>query len=127
MLAQLQADPLTRAAFLVADVAAAAGGDGGGGNATTWRPPRVGELCCARPALAATLRGITVGGTQWLFGNASRLQTLAEEIQARGGVITADDLRNAQPAVRCARKSAFRGAAPLDVYVSLSRRVSRAF
>eukprot|EP00983_Pelagomonas_calceolata_P000693 25417-Pelagomonas_calceolata.AAC.1 len=43
----------------------------------------------------------TVGqhGVQWLYGSAERLATLAQEIQAAGGIVTEADLVFAQPLV----------------------------
>lgn len=64
-----------------------------------WRPPAVNESCCARPQLAATLLRIADGGPDAVYtGQAG--QTLAGEIQAAGGIVTAQDLLLAQPVVK---------------------------
>ncbi|DBB05404.1 TPA: hypothetical protein ACH3X3_010619 [Trebouxia sp. C0006] len=64
-----------------------------------WRPPAVNESCCARPQLAATLQRIAQDGPDAVYtGQAG--QTLAGEIQAAGGIVTAQDLLSAQPVVK---------------------------
>lgn len=60
-----------------------------------WRAPRVGELCCRRPQLAATLERIAREGVDWVYAQPTA-EVLAAEIQAAGGIITADDLVNAK-------------------------------
>eukprot|EP00200_Dunaliella_tertiolecta_P007618 CAMPEP_0202380146 /NCGR_PEP_ID=MMETSP1127-20130417/27342_1 /ASSEMBLY_ACC=CAM_ASM_000462 /TAXON_ID=3047 /ORGANISM="Dunaliella tertiolecta, Strain CCMP1320" /LENGTH=429 /DNA_ID=CAMNT_0048978797 /DNA_START=40 /DNA_END=1326 /DNA_ORIENTATION=- len=69
------------------------------GPATDWRPPRFGEHCCKQTKLADTLDAIGQHGVQWLYGSAERLATLAQEIQAAGGIVTEADLVFAQPLV----------------------------
>ncbi|KAF5840576.1 nucleophile aminohydrolase [Dunaliella salina] len=80
------------------------GGDAGSdaneqGVPMDWRPPRFGEHCCKQTKLADTLDAIGQHGVQWLYGSAERLSTLAQEIQAAGGIITEADLVFAQPLV----------------------------
>ncbi|KAG2494187.1 hypothetical protein HYH03_007545 [Edaphochlamys debaryana] len=83
----LQADPLTAEAFLVRDAATG-----------RYRAPFVGELCCRRPALAATLNAVAKYGVDWLYAP-ERLEALAREVREAGGVMTAQDLQDAQPYV----------------------------
>ena len=65
-LARLRASPALARAFLV------------GG-----RPPRVGERCCARPALADTLDAVAVKGPAALY--VDRAEALAADARAAGG------------------------------------------
>lgn len=64
-----------------------------------WRPPRINETCCRRPQLAATLRRIADQGPDAVY-TGSAGQALAEDIQAAGGILTAQDLQDAQPTVK---------------------------
>ncbi len=66
-------NPLMREAFLIQDKV-----DG------SWRLPAVGELCCRRPKLARTLRGIAKKGSAYLYTD-EMAQVMAKEIQAAGG------------------------------------------
>jgi hypothetical protein len=85
-LAKVKASPALREAFLIPD--------GAGG----WRPPAAGELCCRRPALADTLEAIGRHGPGYLYSS-EVAGKLAAEVQAAGGVLTADDITGAAPVV----------------------------
>ncbi len=68
--------------------------DGKGG----WRAPAVNETCCARINLADLLDAIGAQGPDALYlrhGN-----DLAAEIQAAGGIVTAEDLQSATVVVK---------------------------
>eukprot|EP00775_Hariotina_reticulata_P002395 gene2395-2699_t len=65
----------------------------------TWRLPHVGELCCKRPKLADTLAQIGVVGPGF-FSQKDVATSLAAELAAGGGIISANDLATAAPAVR---------------------------
>ena len=80
-LARLKASPALAAAFLVKDAAAPGG----------YRPPRVNETCCARPALAATLDAVGRDGPAALYSGA-RAAALAADVRAAGGILTEADL-----------------------------------
>ncbi|GIL61114.1 hypothetical protein Vafri_15488 [Volvox africanus] len=84
---RLKSDPLTAEAFLVRDPR-----DG------SYRAPRVGELCCRRPVLADTLDSVAKYGVSWLY-EPKRLEEMAAEIQAAGGIVTAADFLAAEPRV----------------------------
>lgn len=79
----IAADPAFAEAFLVQDA------DG------TRRPPHVGEHCCKRPALAATLRAVADQGPDVLY-RGPMAATLVDELNAHGGAFTLDDLRQAE-------------------------------
>mmetsp|Transcript_29742 Transcript_29742/g.65820 ORF Transcript_29742/g.65820 Transcript_29742/m.65820 type:complete len:669 (+) Transcript_29742:133-2139(+) len=64
----------------------------------TWRLPLEGEHCCVRPQLAETLSQVALHGASWLL-DPERAKTMAAEIQEAGGIITAEDLMQAQPRV----------------------------
>lgn len=61
----------------------------------TRRPPHVGEHCCKRPALAATLRAVADQGPDVLY-RGPMAATLVDELNAHGGAFTLDDLRQAE-------------------------------
>ena len=56
-----------------------------------WRPPRVNETCCRRPALAEVLRGISERGPDALYSG-STAAGLAKDIRDAGGLVTGADL-----------------------------------
>ena len=85
-LARLKANPHLAAAFLVKDEKAEGG----------FRPPRVNETCCARPALAETLDEIGESGPSALFSG-PRAAALAADVRAAGGILTEADLAGASP------------------------------
>jgi gamma-glutamyltranspeptidase / glutathione hydrolase / leukotriene-C4 hydrolase len=63
--------------------------------------PKVSGEAVENPALAATLRGIATQGPAFLYGpSATAPETLAREIQAAGGIITAEELRAYEPVLR---------------------------
>ncbi|KAL3136319.1 hypothetical protein ABBQ38_005583 [Trebouxia sp. C0009 RCD-2024] len=93
-----------------------------------WRPPAINETCCMRPRLAATLQQVARGGPDVVYtGQAGQIsveriqtrmrkttadeaalteaaprisQVLAAEIQAAGGIVSAQDLEEAQPSIK---------------------------
>eukprot|EP00891_Asterochloris_glomerata_P008222 jgi/Astpho2/8222/e_gw1.00122.50.1_t len=65
----------------------------------SWRTPAVNETCCQRPQLAESLRQIAITGPDAVYGQQAA-EALAAEIQANGGIITAEDLQFAQPVVK---------------------------
>ena len=77
--------PALRDAFLIRDPSAPSG----------WRAPAPGERCCRRPALAAALEAVAARGAGWLY-SPEVAETLANEIQAAGGVVTKDDIMGAE-------------------------------
>lgn len=82
-----------------------------------WRPPKINETCCVRPALAALLAdgattrltaqltvdtivpAVASSGVDVLY-NGNYTQRLADDIRAAGGVVTAEDLRTATAVVQ---------------------------
>jgi gamma-glutamyltranspeptidase len=115
-LERLRRSPELREAFLVRDPKArekrrkgGAGGRGGGGGgeeeegddeeARNWRPPRVGERCCSRPALADTLDAVGREGASRGFYRSERAAQVAEDVRRAGGVLSAEDLGGAAPRV----------------------------
>jgi hypothetical protein len=63
--------------------------------------PKVSGEYVQNPALAATLTGIAREGPDYLYGSQSTIPaTMAQEIQAAGGIVTAEELRSYQPKVR---------------------------
>jgi len=102
-LARLRADPHLAAAFLVRDP----GAEGG------FRPPRINETCCARPALADTLEAIGAGGPSALY-TGPRAAALAEDVQSAGGILTEADLAAAAPRTSAPLRARAWG---LDFYV----------
>ena len=80
-LGRLRADPALADAFLVRDGASPGG----------FRPPRVNETCCARPALARTLDAVGEAGPAALY-TGERAAALAADVRAAGGILTEADL-----------------------------------
>jgi gamma-glutamyltranspeptidase / glutathione hydrolase / leukotriene-C4 hydrolase len=63
--------------------------------------PKVSGEFVQNPALAATLTGIAQEGPAYLYGSGSSFpETMAQEIQAAGGIVTAEELRSYAPKVR---------------------------
>lgn len=60
-----------------------------------WRPPRVNETCCRRPALASVLRDISERGPDALYKGA-HAAGLAKDIRDAGGLVTEADLAAAR-------------------------------
>jgi len=56
-----------------------------------WRPPRVNETCCRRPALAKVLRDISERGPDALY-TGETAAGLAKDISDSGGLVTEADL-----------------------------------
>ena len=85
-LARLRSHPALAAAFLVP-----------GGRGQPARPPRVGEKCCARPALADTLTAVGQHGPAALYTD--RAAALAADVRAAGGVLSEEDVKSARARV----------------------------
>jgi gamma-glutamyltranspeptidase/glutathione hydrolase/leukotriene-C4 hydrolase len=64
-----------------------------------WRAPALNETCCKRPALADLLQRIAAEGPDAVYG-AEAAQRLAADIQAAGGIVTQQDLQQAQATVK---------------------------
>ncbi|KAI8464305.1 MAG: gamma-glutamyltranspeptidase [Monoraphidium minutum] len=79
--------PALRDAFLVRN------------GSDSWRPPAAGELCCRRPRLADTLDAIAEHGAGWLY-TGEVAEKLAAEVQAAGGIMTADDIQGVAAPIR---------------------------
>lgn len=63
--------------------------------------PKVSGEYVQNPALAATLAGVAKEGPDYLYGPQSSIPgTMAQEIQAAGGIVTAEELRSYEPKVR---------------------------
>ncbi|GLC51597.1 hypothetical protein PLESTB_000519700 [Pleodorina starrii] len=104
-LKRLKSDPLTAEAFLIREP-----------RTGSYRPPRVGELCCRRPALAATLDAVAKYGVSWLY-EPERLRTMAAEIQEAGGILTAEDFQAAEPRVETPLAYTLPGPVPYTLLV----------
>lgn len=87
----MRADPQLREAFLVRD-------------GRLWRPPHVNETCCRRPQLAALLRAAAQHGAD-VMHEGELAASLAADIQAAGGLVTAGDLKRARPQVKPAMRA----------------------
>ena len=108
-LGRLRRSPELREAFLVRDPKAAKekarqkkkgeGEEEDDEEARNWRPPRVGEKCCSRPALADTLDAVALEGASKAFYRSERAEQIAEDVRSAGGVLSAEDLNKAAPRV----------------------------
>ena len=111
-LEMLRKSPELREAFLVRDLKMKKNTkekerekkkSGGGGDdeeeGRNWRPPRVGERCCYRPALADTLDAVGKEGALKAFYRSERAAQIAEDVRKAGGVLAAEDLNLAAPRV----------------------------
>ncbi|KAK9843023.1 hypothetical protein WJX74_005747 [Apatococcus lobatus] len=64
-----------------------------------WRPPQINETCCARAHLADLLDDVATSGPDVLY-NGSYTQALVKDIAQAGGIITEQDLHDAQPTIK---------------------------
>lgn len=55
-----------------------------------WRVPRIGERCCRRPALAATLRAIAEEGVAGMYA-ADKVASMVTELNDAGGTFLEED------------------------------------
>jgi len=127
---------LLKQTFLIKDKKSSNGGGRKGvgvGSNMGWRLPNLNETCCARPALATLLEQVAQHGADVLY-QGEYSHKLVADIQKVGGIITVEDINNAQAVVRQPLRTRafgvdFIGAAPpsSSVAVLLGLRILQGF